>query len=61
MSVALVAAFHFTEVGLVGRVHMHVLLTIGRVGKAAITAVELALERLFTFRKRKKKLEIKLN
>ena len=49
MCVALVAAAHFAVVGLVGRVHVHVLLAVGAVGEAAIAAFELALERLLAY------------
>ena len=48
MRVALVAAIDATKVGLVTRVHMHVLLAVRAVGKPAVTAVKLALERLLT-------------
>ena len=44
MRVALVAAVDAAKVGLVGRVHVHVLLAVRAVGKAAIAALELALE-----------------
>jgi hypothetical protein len=49
MRVALVACLVAAEVGLVGGVHVHVLLAVGAVGEAAVAAVELASERLFTF------------
>ena len=49
VGVALVAALDLAEVGLVAGVHVHVLLAVRAVGEAAVAAVELALERLFTY------------
>ena len=53
--VALVAAFVLAEVGLVGRVNVHMLLAVGAVGEASIAAVELAFERLFAWKQKETK------
>ncbi len=55
MRVALVAAAYFAVVGLVGRVHVHVLLAVRAVGETTIAALELALERLLAYSQKKKK------
>ena len=44
MCVGLVAASDPAVVGLVGGVHVHVLLPVARVGKTSVTALDLALE-----------------
>lgn len=51
--VGFVTAAHLAVVRLVTRVDVGVLLPIAAVGKFAVTAVELALERFFTWRKKK--------
>ena len=48
MGVGLLAALNFAVVGLVRGVDVRVLLPVARVGEPAVTALELALERLFT-------------
>ena len=48
VGVGLVAAPHSAVVRLVRGVNVHVLLTITRVGKSAITTLHLALKRLFS-------------
>lgn len=48
VGVALVATFDLTVVGLVARVHVRVFLAVGAVGEPPVTALELALKRLFT-------------
>ena len=52
MSVGLVTAVDFTGVWLVTGVNMHVLLSIGRIGKLPITVEELAFKWLFTCKQR---------
>ncbi len=52
MGVAFVAALHFAEVRLIRGVHVHVLLAIGAVGKAAVASFKLTFERFFTFKNR---------
>lgn len=49
--VGFVAAAHLTVVRLVARVDVRVLLPVAAVGKFSVTAVELTLERLFTWNK----------
>lgn len=49
--VGFVAAAHLTVVRLVTRVDVRVLLPVAAVGKFSVTAVELTLERLFTWNK----------
>ncbi len=49
MRVALVTALELAEVGLVRRMHVHVLLAVRAVGETAIAALEFTSERLFTF------------
>ena len=48
VGVGLVTAPHSAVVRFVCGVHVHVLLTIARVGKSAITTLHLALKRLFS-------------
>ena len=52
MCVGLVAASNPAVVGLVGGVHVHVLLPVAGVGEPSVTALYLALERFLTWNKR---------
>lgn len=49
MSVALVAAFYLTKIGLIRRMHMHVLLTIGAIRESSIAAFKFTFEWFLTF------------
>lgn len=51
MCVGLVA--HLAKIGLVARVHVHVLLSVAAIGKASVAALELALEGLLPWRERR--------
>ena len=51
VGVGLVASPHLAVVRLVRGVHVRVLLSVARVGKASITSVKLALERFLTWKK----------
>lgn len=51
MSVGLVA--QLAQVGLVGRVHMHVLFPVAAVGEASVTALKLAQKRLLPWKNKK--------
>lgn len=55
--VGFVTAAHLAVVRLVTRVDVGVLLPIAAVGKFTVTAVELALERFFTWRKKKRQIQ----
>lgn len=50
MRVGLVA--HLAEIGLVTRVHVHMLLSVATIGEASVAALELALEGLLSWRER---------
>ena len=58
VGVGLVAAAHSTIVRLVRGVHVHVLLTVARVGKLSVASFYLTLERFFTWTEKVKMLEI---
>lgn len=47
MCVGLVA--HLAKIGLVTRVHVHMLLSVATIGKASVAALELALEGLLSW------------
>ena len=51
VGVRLVATSHPAREGLLRGVHVHVLLSVARVGKPAVTTMDLALERLLTWDK----------
>lgn len=53
MRVGLVA--HFADIGLVGGVHVHVLLAVAAVGKASVTAFKFTFERFLTCKRQKRK------
>lgn len=53
MCVGLVA--HFADIGLVGGVHVHVLLAVAAVGKASVTAFKFTFERFLTCKRKKHK------
>ena len=50
VGVRLVAASNSARVRLVRGVHVHVLLSVARVGKPAVTALDLALKRFFAWK-----------
>ena len=50
VGVRLVASSHPAGEGLLRGVHVHVLLSVARVGKPAVTALDLALKRFFAWK-----------